>query len=237
MLHVHEFSGRYSRMRKVTSSPGGPTGSTVVLVDDHPIFIDGLKATMQTSLPSTILHCFNDSVEALGNILQIAPDLVITDLSMPHLSGLELAEKLVTSGYAGKLIVLTSFTSPEFMEHALDLGIKGYLLKECSADELVYCLEKVYRDETYVSRELLTRQSGIAPVDLAVDRLHLEVLTDTERLVLRYLGDFMTNKQIARELDISYRTVQNHRYNISKKLASSGSHQLLQVAATYRALL
>ena len=158
---------------------------------------------------------------------------------MPGKTGLEIAKVLREDESPVQVVILTMYKDQEFFDEAMALGIKGYLLKESAVNDLLNCLHAVHGGSHYISptisgylirtgREESKPEEGDDPV---------QSLTTSEKRVLRLIGQNLTSKEIAEELFISYRTVQNHRFNICQKLGFKGHNKLLQFALEHRIAL
>jgi DNA-binding NarL/FixJ family response regulator len=206
----------------------------VLLVDDHPLFRQGLRQEIASQEGMQVVGEAADGAEALQLFGRLAPDLVVLDMNLPDMTGLDIARRLLQQQPEAHLAVLTMLRDEDVFNAALSLGILGYVLKECAADEIMDCLRAVARGDHYVSAQLssylLRRRAGQQSQGAgALDRL-----TTAERRVMRLLAQTMTTKEIARELGVSPRTIDAHRANISDKLGITGNHALLRLAIEQR---
>jgi len=208
----------------------------VVIVDDHPLFRQGLRQAIQDDARLEIAGEAARSEEALDLILGDKPDVAVLDVSLPGMNGMELASTLKTKRSATKVVILTMLKDEQVFNRALNLGIRGYVLKENAAAEILNCIAAVADGEAYVSPALtdflLRRRSR---VELLVGhRPALDDLTTAERRILKRIAQGKTTKEIAAELFISPRTVESHRSHICEKLELTGSNRLLQFALENR---
>jgi len=207
--------------------------TTVLIADDHPIFRQGLKAVIAGLDGLHLAGEAEDGQQALNLTTQLQPDLLLLDLSMPEMNGFQVLEHL-SETERPKVVVMTSFNDRAYLEKALQLGADGYLLKDNGLTELTRCIEQVTSGERYISPSVENKSS--APDDLIEHHSEdLSLLTKTELRVMYHLADFLTSKEIARNMNISYRTVQNHRSNIKQKLNLPGMHQLTRFAQKHKA--
>ena len=142
------------------------------------------------------------------------------------MDGLSVLEKLRDQGGATRVVVLTSYDDKAYLNRAMDLGARAYMLKDEASDSLLACLESVCAGNIYISSSFGSPRQVPHKIDTEV----LSKLTRMESTVFRHVADFKTSKEIAQILNISYRTVQNHRANICKKLGLKGAHHLVQFA-------
>lgn len=206
----------------------------VLLVDDHPLFRQGLRQEIAGCPDMRVVGEAAGGGQAIRLFEEVVPDLVVLDMNLPDMTGLDIARRLLQQRPQARLAVLTMLRDEDVFNAALSLGVLGYVLKECAADEIMDCLRTVAQGEPYVSAQLsgflLRRRSARQAQDVdSLDRL-----TTAERRVLRLLAQTMTTKEIARELGVSPRTIDAHRANISDKLGLTGSHGLLRFAIERR---
>jgi DNA-binding NarL/FixJ family response regulator len=190
----------------------------VILADDHALFRSGVRRILEEIPDVEVVAEAADGVQLLSLLQEATPDLVILDISMPKLRGLEVIQDIRTHYPDVQVLMLTMHKNPEYLSHALGAGAAGFLLKEDADPELLEALATIRRGKTYLSPgisqvlpELLRR--GIQP-----DGTPQNVLTHREREILRLLSDGKSSKEVGDLLFISLRTVQNHRANIMRKL-------------------
>ena len=200
---------------------------TVLIADDHPIFRVGLRHILQQEKR---YECYEvgDGDQAIDFILQHQPDLVIVDINMPGVGGLEVIERTIDSSTHTLFSVLTVYDDYHLMERAFDLGAAAYLLKEDAETELLNCLQSITHTQRYLSGSM-ARISRDSAAFTRIDRL-----TPSEQRILDLVGQFKTSREIASDLNISIRTVQNHRNNITQKLGLQGNNALLHYVARMR---
>ena len=207
----------------------------VLIADDHPIFRRGLREALEAEPSLRVVDVAEDGAEALRKAEALRPDVAVLDVEMPRLSGIEAAKRLREFEPPVEVIILTMYKDEDIFNQALSLGVKGYVLKDSAATDVIAGIRKVLAGEHYISPALSTFLVNRRAGHDALVREHpgLEKLTPTEWLVLRRIADYKTSKEIAAELGTSHRTVENHRNNISRKLnlEGGGSHALLRFAA------
>ncbi|WP_316014511.1 response regulator transcription factor [Roseobacter sp. HKCCA0434] len=183
----------------------------VILVDDHPLVTDGVRAVLETYDQIEVVETLTNGRDAVDRIGDLRPDIMLMDLNMPGMNGLTATELILERAPDTRIIVLSMHDNPEYISTALRYGAKGYLLKDVPTDEIVTAIETVHAGETY----LCTGTEGALKPDELGDR---EPLTSREQMVLLRLARGHSNKEVARDLDISVRTVETHRKNIKRKL-------------------
>jgi DNA-binding NarL/FixJ family response regulator len=165
--------------------------------------------------------------------------VAVLDVNLPGLSGLEIARKLQSKRLPTRVIILTMYKEEETFNRALDIGVKGFVLKENAVEDILTALAAVARGEHYLSPSIsgyLVRRHNRAE-SLATQKPGLDDLTKAERRILKLIAEKKTSRQIAAELFISTRTVEAHRANICEKLDLHGSHSLLQFALENRSAI
>jgi len=180
-----------------------------------------------------------DGRSALQLIMEKKPDIAMLDVNLPIMSGLEVARSLQEKRSSTHAVILTMYKEEETFNRAVDLGVKGFVLKENAVQDILDCLVAVAAGQHYLSPTIsgyLVRRRGRAE-ELAVKKPGLNDLTKAERRILKLIAEKKTSREIATELFISPRTVEAHRANICAKLELRGSHSLLQFALENRASL
>lgn len=213
------------------ASPEQTENVSVIIADDHPIFRKGLRELIDSTETWQVIAEAETGKTALAHYRQYQPDIVILDISMGEMNGLEVAEKLLTADPDAKCIIMTMYRETTFCQRALALGVKGYLLKDDASDDMLRCLARVSNGDNFVSRSLDDVKACCPPTpDIASPELSL---SKKELALLRDIADLKTNKEIAQAHNISIRTVQTHRQNMSTKLNLSGRHALIQFAVKW----
>ena len=209
------------------------------VADDHTLFRQGLIRILADDPAIEVVGEAGDGEEALQALRTAQPDVALLDVSMPGRDGLEIAQAAQREGWPTAIVILTMHNDEAFLNRALDLGVKGYLLKDNAVTELLDCLKAVVRNQYYVSPILsafLIRRRARTDALLAQNP-GLEHLTDTEKRILKHIAENKTSREIADDLFVSYRTVQTHRANICTKLGLKGHHKLLQFALEHKSSL
>jgi len=211
----------------------------ILIADDHPIVRQGLRQTIDASADLKVIAEAGDGREALEKIETLKPAVAVLDIQMPLIDGFGVARAVRERSIAVQLIFLTAFREEDLFNAALDLGVRGYVLKESAISDIVACVRAVASGQHYASAALTTHLVNRArrAVSLAVDKPGVATLTPAERRVLALIAEYKTNKEIANELSVSPRTVEAHRTNICQKLDIHGSHALMKFALAHKSEL
>jgi len=205
---------------------------TLLLVDDHPLLRHGLRDVIGSAPRLKIVGEASDGEEALCKIASLKPQIVILDIDMPRLNGLETVKAIRERPFPVKVIILTMYKEEDMFNAAMDLGAKAYVLKENAVNDVVAAIDKVERGESFISDSLLEagKRRSDRVRELLLSKPQIEALTAAERRILKLIGEDLTSKEIADRLALSVRTVDNHRQHICNKLKLHGTHSLLKFA-------
>jgi DNA-binding NarL/FixJ family response regulator len=198
---------------------------TILLADDHPMFREGIRRIIERIEDVSVSGEVNDGLELLEFLKGSCPDLVIVDISMPNLRGLEAIREIKRTHPKIKILVLTMHKKKEFVRQALKDGADGFLLKEDAGGELIKAVQAVRNDGKYLSPLL----SGLL-ASLALEEGQTEILTRREIEVLKLLAEGKKTNEIATALFISPYTVRRHRANIMEKLDVDNLADLVKYA-------
>jgi len=201
----------------------------VLLVDDHPVVREGLRTMLGTVSDIEVVAEASDGCEAIEKAKELQPNVVLMDLRMPNLDGLEATRRIKRQLPATSVIVLTMYDNDAYIVDAVRAGAGGYLLKDASKDLLVHTIRAVSSGATLIRTNLLyeamsplgaskngSRKSEVSTIE------GLEVLTPREQEVLKLVAEGRTNKDVGKELSITEDTVKKHMQNIIAKLNASG---------------
>jgi DNA-binding NarL/FixJ family response regulator len=206
----------------------------ILLADDHVMFRRGVKSLIQKMEDVEVVGEAGDGLELLRLLKNIHPHLVIMDISMPNLRGLEATREIKTLDPGIKVLILSMHKDREYLYHALTAGAEGYLLKEDADGELISAIKTLRRGGTFIS-PLLSNQMA----DIFVDKFQAgdkprtasgEPLTIRERQIVKLIAEGKSSKEIGELLFISSRTAQHHRANIMKKLNLKKTADLVKYA-------
>ncbi|HEX3799795.1 MAG TPA: response regulator transcription factor [Verrucomicrobiae bacterium] len=211
----------------------------LLIVDDHPIFRRGLREIIEEHPNFEVVGEASDGQLGLRLVSDRKPDIVLLDIDMPRISGLDMARALQKSEHPAQIIVLTMYKEEDMFNAAMDLGIKAYILKENAADDIVEALDRVVGGKTFISRSMsdIGKKRTDHVQKLLLSKPQIEYLTSAERRILKLIAEDNTSKEIADKLGISVKTVDNHRLNICQKLNLHGSHSLLKFAFDHKSHL
>jgi DNA-binding NarL/FixJ family response regulator len=205
---------------------------SILIVDDHPLLRRGVRDVIAEHSRFQIVGEASDGEEAMRLVLSLKPHIVILDVDMPRLNGLEVLRNLRDLAYPVKPLILTMYKEEDMFNAAIDLGAAAYVVKENAANDVVAALDKVTRGEFFFSSVMKDagQRRGQRVQELLLSKPQIETLTMSERRILKLVGQDYTSKEIANSLNLSVRTVDNHRQNICRKLNLHGTHSLLKFA-------
>ena len=186
---------------------------SVVVVDDHKIVRQGIINLLELELDIFVVDDCDNGIDAVHSVLEHHPDVVIMDLSMPKCGGIEAIHEIKAQGSASRVLVLTSFTSGELFQSAIQAGAQGFMLKEMSADDLIHAIRSVNKGEVYIHANI--EKDFSHHVKSKADKAKL---TGREKEVIALIAKGLTNETIANQLFISRKTVKTHVSNILSKL-------------------
>ncbi len=211
---------------------------TILIADDHPLLRKGLRQVLESEPGIEILEADNGE-EALRIIRKRKPDVVLLDIEMPKVNGFDVARRVNEEKIPVPLIFLTMHSEEQVFNIAMDIGVKGYVLKENAISEIQQCIRSVIEGKYFLSPSisdfLIRRISKLAAP--ATDSKGINLLTPMEHNIIKLVAALKSNQEIAKTLGISIKTVKNHRNNICNKLGLNGSLALLKFATENASLL
>ena len=212
-----------------------PRHIKVLIADDHPIFRAGLRQVIERDSSITVIAEAEDGQAALDALAAGGADVVILDVDMPVLDGFQVAQAIREKRLPVAVVILTMHKDERFLNAALDLGVKGFLIKDSAAADVINCVKAVADGREFVSPQLtgLLLKRGRRPFDTPEQRSGLDSLSPAERRVLRLVAEYKTSKEIADILFLSVRTIEFHRARICEKLELKGSHALIKFAVEH----
>lgn len=203
---------------------------TVLIADDHKLFVEGIRKILEPEFQ--VIGAVDDGRRLVDVAGAQCPDTILVDISMPMLNGIDAVRRLREAGCPSKLVILTMHADLEFVSESFDAGADGYLLKHCDPEEVVAALREVLMGRRYVVNQLadamLESHHGRAKEPAPKVKL-----TPREREVLQLLAEGNSVKEAAAALDISPRTIEFHRYNVTDKLGLKTVAELARYAAKH----
>jgi len=210
----------------------------IMLVDDHALVRKGIKSLLEDEDNLVVIEEASSGKEAIEKLKINTPDLLIIDIKMPQMTGIELVQLLAKEDLSTRFLMLSMHDSEEYVLQSVDAGAHGYLLKDASRDEFLKAIQAVCSDGLYfsgdISQYLVSRyrkKANPAPIiksALPLDNLPNVSLTKREMQILKLAASGLTNQEIAEELGKSKRTVEAHRFNLMKKLEVKNLMELVK---------
>ena len=201
----------------------------IVLVDDHPLVRDGLRARLEAVPDLTVAGEAGNADEAIALAASLAPDLVLMDIGMQGMNGIALASVFHARFPAIRVLMLSMHDNVEYVTQAVRAGASGYVLKDSPATEIVRAIGTVLAGKTYFSAGL-----GARMIEASAKETPVERLTPRELEILDALAEGLSSKQIAQHTGLSVRTVETHRLNLKRKLHIEGQAELIKFAVENR---
>jgi DNA-binding NarL/FixJ family response regulator len=209
---------------------------SIVIADDHPVFRQGLRQIIEMEAGLKVVGEAGDGDSALKLIRELKPEVAVLDVNMPNMKGFDVAREIRQQGLKVGIIFLTMYDDERMFNEALNVGALGYLLKDSAISDIAGSVRAVAAGQHFISpsisRYLINRSSRSAA--LGQEKPSLNDLTPSELRVLKLISEHKTSKEIAAQLFISHRTVENHRTNICQKLGIHGSNALIKFALEHK---
>ena len=206
----------------------------VFIVEDHPVFREGLTHIVNAEEDLTVCGEAGDAEQALPDIARLKPHVVVVDISLPGMSGLELIKELRARNGGVKLLVVSMHDEALYADRVLRAGGDGYIMKQEDPEEIIHAIRDVLDGHIYVSEEVMASRPKAPPKSPAPAKASpIEQLTDSELEILEMLGRGKSNSEIARQLRVSTKTVLADCKRIQKKLDLKHTHELLRYAVCW----
>ena len=205
----------------------------VLIVDDHAIVRDGIRALLALAQDMTVVGEAGGGRDAITLAGTLAPDVILMDVAMPDLGGLEATLEIRKSRPDARILVLTQYADPEYVRRFLRAGASGYVLKKAAGAELVAAIRAVHRGglvlDPEIARDAVTGEPA-TPADVAAGPDPYERLTDREKQVLKLVAEGHSNKDVATLLGISIKTAMSHREHVMAKVDAHNRTDLIRFA-------
>jgi two-component system response regulator NreC len=203
----------------------------ILLADDHKITRDGLKALLESQKNMTVIGEAENGRKAVRLALDLQPDVIVMDINMPELNGIEATRQIKADLPKVKIIALSMYSDKRYVVGMLKAGVSGYLLKNCAFDELVSAISAVVNNQNYMSPKIAdTVMKDYANILESSDTSPASQLTAREREVLQLIAEGLKTKDIATRIHVSVKTVETHRQQIMRKLNAKSVAELTKIA-------
>jgi len=204
------------------------SGTTVLLADDHRIVLEGLKSLLEGEFD--VVGTVEDGRELLEKVQQLHPDVIVVDIAMPLLNGIDAVRQIRNSGLETKVVFLTMHQDAMYAKEALEAGALGFVLKHSAPSELMTAIEEALKGNTYISPAIAQELMQLYKGETDVKAGAFSMLTLRQREVMQLLAEGKSAKEIAKILHISTRTVEFHKYNMMEQLGIKTSAELVHFA-------
>ena len=203
----------------------------IFLADDHAVLRDGLKALVNAQPDMEVVGEADNGRTASSKISELSPDIVVMDVSMPELNGVQATEILKRECPQVKVLALTAYKDKAYLDQLLKVGALGYVLKMSAAKELIEALRVVASGNVYIDQEMTERiAEGYVRDQFLRGEVRQRELTSREEQILRLIAQGYANKEIAKQLDISVKTVESHKTNVMEKLELKSRTEIVRYA-------
>ena len=206
------------------------TGKKIIIIDDHKLFTSGLSSILE-SIGMRVMSTFENGKKAIHYLQNNEIDIVLSDINMPEMNGLQLCKKLKKDKIKVKIIILSMYEDINIIKEAFDSGASAYLSKNTEKEEIITAIEKSLDNKKYVNKNLLKKKKRVEKEDTFTLKYKLTI---REREVLKHMLNESSSRQIGVTLNISTRTVETHRKNIMLKLDVRNNIGLIKKALSYQ---
>ncbi len=196
----------------------------IMIVEDHPVVVEGLKKLLLDAGIAELCLTASDGRECLLFLMSFQPDVILLDINLPDINGIDLCKTIKTKYPNYKVLAISSFNERSYITHMIQNGASGYVLKNASEDEIIEAVKTIHEGGSYLAddvKEILNEKDKSTDIPL---------LTNREKEVLQLLADGFTNKEIGDKLFISPLTVDSHRKNLIMKLEAKNTPSLIKIA-------
>jgi two-component system response regulator NreC len=206
----------------------------ILLADDHAILREGMRRLIDAEPDMTVVAEAADGAEVLAQVNALQPDLVVLDLSMPVMSGMEVTHRLKAANSTCKILVLTVHEDRGYLREVLQAGASGYMLKRAAAEELIGALRAIGRGEAFLDTRIAGELVNLLNAPAPRPHLNSPELTARELDTLRHIAEGYSNKEIAAMLDLSVKTVETYKARAMKKLGLLSRVDIVRIARDRR---
>lgn len=202
---------------------------SIIIADDHPVFLAGLKTVVDAESDIEIVGQASDGDQALRLLEEFRPDIAVLDIGMPKIDGVGLLTEIQKQKMPVKVIFMTMYRERKLFDRGMELGLRGYVLKDSASSDLIEAIRTVIAGEKFVSPDLLSHLTESRSRSGEIKATEQQ-LSASEMRILSLIAEYKTSREIADTLYISPRTVETHRTNICTKLGLQGRHALMKYA-------
>jgi DNA-binding NarL/FixJ family response regulator len=206
----------------------------ILIADDHAIVRAGLRTLITAEQDLLLVGEATGGLEAIKKVEELSPDILVLDISMPDMDGIEVTRELKSRSSTCAILILTVHEDEALLREAIKLGAAGYILKHAAESELINAVHSVYQGDLYIHPKLIRSFLKQEEKPILHDNSGVEPLTSREEEVLKMIVQGYTNKQVAEQLSISVRTVEGHRANLTEKLGIRSRVDLLRYAREHK---
>lgn len=199
----------------------------ILIADDHDLVREGLSARLAMSDNVEVCGEAASGKEAIKKSELLKPDIIFLDISMPEMTGLEAAKRILEFSPSSKILFLSIYDNPEYIHEALRIGAKGYMLKDVSREEMSIAINAIHSGGTYLGAKVAAAFSAVAN---PIENSTIYNLTSREKQILSKIAQGEANRKIADSLNISVRTVESHRMSVREKTGGGNAADLFRIA-------
>ncbi|MBQ2572887.1 MAG: response regulator transcription factor [Bacteroidales bacterium] len=201
----------------------------IAIVDDHPLFLMGTRMAMMPFYDLNLIRTFSSGKEFLESLPSFMPDVVLLDIIMPEMNGLQVTEKLRAEYQNIKILILSAETDEETILKAVEIGVNGFISKASQPNDIYNAIETIADGADYFGRDIAQILNEVA----AGKKMQDDVFSPRELEIIRYCADGLMSKEIAEKLSISARTVEGHKLSIFRKMGISNTAELIKYSVKH----
>lgn len=201
----------------------------IAIVDDHPLFLMGTRMAMMPFYDLNLIRTFSSGKEFLESLPSFMPDVVLLDIIMPEMNGLQVSEKLRAEYQNIKILILSAETDEETILKAVEIGVNGFISKASQPNDIYNAIETIADGADYFGRDIAQILNEVA----AGKKMQDDVFSPRELEIIRYCADGLMSKEIAEKLSISARTVEGHKLSIFRKMGISNTAELIKYSVKH----